>query len=301
MALSIIVESTEETLSLEDYLDHARTHVDARDPDSVCDSAPQLVRLANNRRFLSQRLARELGDWRSFQIGNSTTAQSFFLGGGKNFYLRANVWMPQDQVNLPAAMTNHLFSYQIPHDHNFSFLTVGYWGSGYNTTIFEYDRQAVVGLAGEQVRLRFLERTSLPQGKVMYYRACRDVHTQDPPAEFSISLNVLVGLSQQHEKEQLFFDLASSTITGWASARPASRRLLCRLAGYLGDPAAAGPLESVAARHPCPRTRAEAFESWAMLTPTACAEIWERALADPAELVRRTAATKLCARLGVRA
>jgi hypothetical protein len=71
-------------------------------------------------------------------------------------------------------------------------MTVGFFGPGYETTIYEYDSSKVTGFVGESVDLRFLETTQLPPGKVMLYRPHADVHAQYPPSELSISLNLMV-------------------------------------------------------------------------------------------------------------
>ena len=290
MALTIPIE-TGGILSLEAYLDFVRSRLGDRDLDDVCDSAPQLAQLANDRTFLTKKLTEELSSWRTFQSSNAFTAQSFLLGSGEGFYLRANIWMPPREHGLPKDRGDYLFSYQIPHDHNFSFLTIGYWGSGYETTIYEYDRHTVAGFPGERVDLRFLERTSLPRKKVMFYRALQDVHSQEPPVEFSISLNLVLPLPG--DEEQLFFDLRSSTVTGHTPPAGAGGILLCRLAKYVGDAQSATALEAIAERHACRRTRAAAYDSWAALASGAEVQIWRKALADPAELVRRLGRSKL--------
>ena len=46
------------------------------------------------------------------------------------------------------------FFYHVPHDHNFSFLTVGYLGPGYWSEYYEYDYGEVVGMPGEKVDLQ---------------------------------------------------------------------------------------------------------------------------------------------------
>ena len=290
MALTIPVD-TERAISLEEYLDFVRGRLRVRDLDAVRDSAPRLAQLANDRAFLARRLGEELSDWRAFQPDNAFTAQSFLLGAGDDFYLRANIWMPPEELRLPRDRGNHLFSYQIPHDHNFSFLTVGYWGSGYETTIFEYDRSLVSGRAGEPVHLRFLERTSLPRRKVMFYRALTDVHSQEPPEEFSISLNLVLPLAEP--QEQLFFDLASSTVTGHGSAPGADIAALCRLATYLGGAHTLPALEEIAHRHACRRARVAAYGAWSALAPEAEREVWRQALDDPAPLIRDEARSRL--------
>jgi hypothetical protein len=289
MALTVPVD-TQRSISLEDYLDFVRSGLRLSDPDAVCDSAPMLAALANDRSFLARRLGEELRGWRSFQPDNAFTAQSFLLGAGDDFYLRANIWMPPEELRLPRDRGNYLFSYQIPHDHNFSFLTVGYWGSGYETTIFEYERDRLAGRVGEPAGLRFLERTRLPRGKVMFYRALTDVHNQDPPDEFSISLNLVIPLVEP--AEQLFFDLATSTVSGHGSAPGAGVVALCQLATHVGGGQTIGALEEIAMRHPCRRARVAAFGAWASLAGSDSA-VWRRALGDPAGLVRGEARSRL--------
>jgi hypothetical protein len=290
MALTIPVDTARD-ISLEDYLEFVRGRLCLGDVDAVCDSAPMLARLANDRGFLARRLGEELRGWRAFQPDNAFTAQSFLLGAGDDFYLRANIWMPPEDLRLPRDRGNYLFSYQIPHDHNFSFLTVGYWGSGYETTIFEYDRDGIEGRPGEPVRLHFLERTALPRGKVMFYRALRDVHSQEPPEEFSISLNLILPLAEP--AEQLFFDLDSSTVTGHGSAPGASIVALCRLAKYLGGSRAVAALEEIAVSHSCRRARSAAYGAWASLAPGFESAVWRRALDDPSRLIKDEARSRL--------
>ena len=50
---------------------------------------------------------------------------------------------------------------------------------------------SVVGFPGEEVNLRFIEKSRLDQGKVMLYRAHQDVHLQLPADAMSVSLNIL--------------------------------------------------------------------------------------------------------------
>src|SRR3546814_33924 len=72
------------------------------------------------------------------------------------------------------------FFYGKAHDHNFSFLTVGYMGPGYWSEYYEYDYANVAGYVGEKVNLRYIEKSKLDEGKVMLYRIHRDVHLQLP-------------------------------------------------------------------------------------------------------------------------
>ena len=99
------------------------------------------------------------------------------------------------------------FFYDLPHDHNFSFLTVGYLGPGYWSDYYEHDGDAHAGLDGEPVELRFVERSRLSEGRVLLYRAHRDIHVQRPPDSFSVSLNILAADPGQHWRTQYRFDI----------------------------------------------------------------------------------------------
>ena len=99
------------------------------------------------------------------------------------------------------------FSYNIAHDHNFSFLTVGYLGPGYETDIYEYDYDSVEGYVGEKVEMQFLEKVRFAAGMAMYYRASRDLHIQHPPSEMTIPLNLLIQPPEVRLREQYEFDL----------------------------------------------------------------------------------------------
>jgi hypothetical protein len=221
------------------------------DRESLLATAPALLALANNRAFLVERIHAEL-DGDAFQAGNDYTAQTFLLGRGDGFLVRANVWTPADAVGR-----DRLFFYSVPHDHGFDFLTVGYHGPGYETDLYEYERDAIAGVPDEPVALTARGRERLTPGRVMFYRAFRDVHTQHPPAALSISLNLLA-VDRAELREQLFFDVARGRVAGPVPGGAERRVLLCEMAGLLGDPRSDSLLDQLAARHPCPRTRAAA-------------------------------------------
>ena len=150
--MAITVETnTTESITLEEYFDYVSSEVAVYDVDEVLNSATALRALANNRSFLVARLNQELADWKNFQTENSYTAPTITLGGGKGFFIRANMWVPMPESAAEREWDRKLYAYEVPHDHNFSFLTVGYLGSGYGTTIYEYDPKSVVGFPGEHV------------------------------------------------------------------------------------------------------------------------------------------------------
>ena len=286
MALTLETD-TQAAITLEEYVDYITREVDAEDEESIIASAHMLRALANNRRMVGDFLTAELLAWKEFQPANTYTAQTLMLARKGRFAVRANIWEPPAASAELREHQKALFYYEVPHDHNFSFLTVGYVGPGYETLIYERDPDAVVGLPGEKVDLRFVERTTLPEGKVMFYRASRDIHSQEHPKAFSLSINLLVGQASSQQKDQYFFDLAAGTVSDVASGGgTASRVMPCRLARYVGDHRTAAALEPIAAEHPTPRIRVTALDSLAALERDSARQLWRRAERDSHPLVR---------------
>ncbi len=206
---------------------------------------------------------------------------------GDGWVVRANVWAPASIS--PADNWRRSRLYHDAHDHNFSFLTVGYHGPGYETTIYEYDPERTTGIAGEPVELRFLERTRLSQDKVMFYRASCDVHSQDYPESLSISINLIAFDPTVMAQNQYAFDFDRGVVRGHSENSAHGRVLVCQLARLLGDTSAIPLLEQLAERHPSPRTRVESRISLASLAPSSAEETWLSALRDPHLHVRSVA------------
>ena len=295
MALTLPT-TTDKQVSLEEYFEFVKRHCDPLDDASLCASAPMLLALANNRTFMAERLTKELLAWRDFQPGNNYTSQTFTFASHGPFMVRANIWEPRAATTAPNAQDWHddLFVYDLAHDHNFKFLTVGYHGAGYATKLYEVDPEAVTGREGERVPLEYKETTTLPKGKVMFYRAYRDVHAQAQPAELSVSLNLLVSNTTGDYVDQHFFDLETSTMTACPRTNSNGvRNLLCRLAQHVGDERTVSALEEVSASHPAQRVRVAALEALAAREPASKEKVWKRALADKHVYVRERAREKL--------
>ncbi|MFJ6785625.1 HEAT repeat domain-containing protein [Streptomyces yangpuensis] len=267
-------------LGLTDYIDHIRATVDTADTDSVLASADALSALNNDADLLVDHLNRHLADLATWQSDNPYMGPSLLLGHGDGFTVRANIWLPPTGMQLDQEQTLH--SYEVPHDHPFSFLTAGHFGPGYQTTIWEYDADTVAGQAGEPVALRLLEHTELVTGKVMFYRASRDVHTQHHPTALSVSLNLLIHHRDNPHTEQRFFDTRNQRLTRSApSATARGHQLLCDLAGHLGDQRTAPLLEHLALRHPAPAVRAQALDNTVRLLGPAAQDTLRHAADDP--------------------
>jgi hypothetical protein len=65
------------------------------------------------------------------------------------------------------------------------------YGPGYTADIFTYSHESVVESKGELVDTDYVGRFTLDEGSLMLYEASRHIHTQYPPDDFSISINLL--------------------------------------------------------------------------------------------------------------
>ena len=191
--------------------------IDTSSHQDMLKAAPALKRLANNRSFLADLAVSEIKDvCTSDPHIYHYSAQVMLLhlpdNQQDNFYIRANFWPSVKDQPLVAAGPGPFF-YNRPHDHNFNFLTVGYYGPGYWSNYYEYDHERVTGYPGEHVPdLVFTEKRALTEGHVMLYRASQDVHEQLPADSMSISLNILENTPRVRLTDQYSFDLERNAI-----------------------------------------------------------------------------------------
>jgi hypothetical protein len=268
MPLTIACEDTAASIELAELVDSLEAGFDPRDEAALASWGPALRRLANNRTFLGDLAIEELKRHCSGQASRSQySAQVVVLhGSSRRFLVRANFW-PAEEDSVIANSGPQSFFYGRPHDHNFSFLTVGYLGPGYWSDYYECDYDRILGYPGEQVDLRFVERSRLSPGEVLLYRKHRDVHCQLPPDSLSVSLNILALSPGSEFEEQYSFDLASSRVTGFAN--PSSLESMILLAGAFGGGDGRDLLDHVALRHPSGRMRFAAWRAKAGAAPDA--------------------------------
>jgi len=256
-----------DAITLDDLVDAlAGRPFDVRDEESFASLGPLLARLGRNRTFLADLAIEELkGRCAAQCAGNTYGPQVFLLRPGDGRYLlRANFWPARDDAVVRASGTAPFF-YDMPHDHNFSFLTVGYLGPGYWSDYYDYDGGAVLGAAGEHAGLNFVERSRLDPGKLMLYRARRDVHAQLPPDRFSVSLNILGYDRAQPWWDQYRIDVAAGTIAGGLTTT--ASEALVALATQFGGGNGIDLAQDFAARHPSPRMRMTAITAIASTMP----------------------------------
>ena len=256
-----------------------------QDDASLLHAAGWLRRLGNNRDFLARAMLAELAERHRQDDGSGVYGpQVIMLSAlGGEFFLRANIWPSRDE-HVFRASGGDAFVYGLPHDHNFDFLTLGYFGPGYRSDYWEYDYQAVAGAVGEKAGLRFAGRARLEPGKLMHYRAHRDVHSQLPPAALSVSLNVMHAGGAQGWLDQYRFDTVRDEIAAVLSA--GASEVFLRIAVGLGGAEALDLAERFARSHPSDRMRLCALEAQAGALASAERDaLWRRAEASGSRLV----------------
>lgn len=283
----------EEAIDLPDLIDMLETQgLDTRDEEEFVAWGAKLKQLANNRTFLADLMIAELKERCRGQVrGNQYSAQVIMLHmSRKGYMLRANMW-PAAQDDVVRHSGTDPFFYGVPHDHNFSFLTVGYMGPGYWSDYYEFDYDRVVGYPGEPVDLDFVEKARLDPGKVMLYRAHRDIHLQLPADSLSVSLNIVETSHCITFRDQYRFDLERGTIGGIMTR--ASLDPLLMLVAHHGGDNGLDLLASFAADHPSDRIRWAALRARAGAAATLDARIaiLEEGAASDSALVAQMART----------
>ncbi|MBH5322068.1 transposase [Aurantiacibacter sediminis] len=253
--------------------------------NSLLGAARWLRRLNNNREFLADLMVEELKHGpESSKVPGDYGPQTIMLSAlGSEFYLRANLWPSRDE-HMFRASGQSAFSYGLPHDHNFDFLTVGYFGPGYASDYYEYDYEAVAGVVGEKAKLRFVERSTLSPGKLMHYRAHRDVHSQLPPESLSVSLNIMHAGGAQGWLDQYRFDVENDVIAGVVSS--GGSEIFLRMAVGLGGDEARDLAHHFAGSHPSDRIRLVALEAQAgVMDRDAQDALWRAAESSGSRLI----------------
>ena len=149
------------------------------------------------------------------------------------------------------------------------------------------------GRLDEPLNLQFVERSQLREGKMMLYRAHRDIHSQLPPEALSISLNIMDEGDHVPWRDQYIVDLESGTIAKRPTLTQAE--MLLRCAVHLTDEAC-DIADHFARAHPGPRVRATAIAALAAVQRgTERMTALERGLVDRDARVRDDCARWLAA------
>lgn len=289
MAISVF-PNVQGTATLEEFVEYCRKNVRYGDYESILGASDLLCALANDRELLVKSINSTMfsrDDYFNDNLGASS--QSIILHSDATFKVRANIWKKPVARAGNMVHDSNLYSYNYAHNHNFELLTVGYLGSGYWTEIHECRPDEIEGYIGERVALKFLEKTSLPKGKVILFRACEDVHTQLPCEEFSISLNLLVTPKYERLSDQYSFNTQDCTISGVITSPNIGCMSLLTFAALLGAEGAYDSIEKLAFGGAHWRVRNAALEVAGLLAPGEKEKLWRRAELDSDPSIRRSA------------
>lgn len=258
---------------------------DLTSDEGVAAAAALLARLSANRDFLVERAMAELeqrcsGQQASNRYGSQVLMLARREGG---WFMRANFWPAADDPVLQASGADH-YVYHVAHDHNFDFLTVGHRGPGYRSNWYERDDAPLIGVPGEAARLTLVEQGQLTPGRMILYRAHRDVHDQLPPDSLSISLNIVPDQPQTKWRDQYLFDTASNTVA--AVPTLSQGEVILRIAVQMGGGNGLELAHHLARHHPCHRARWNAWLAIAGREEEAGRrQVYERASSEHSALV----------------
>lgn len=284
----IIEIEDEAVMCLEDCVDELEfAGFDPSDEENLMHGAGLLRCLGNDRDFLGDMLVEELAaGHREEGAANSYGPQVIMLARptGGDYFMRANIW-PSEDEHMMRSSGNASFVYGLPHDHNFDFLTLGYFGPGYWSEYYEYDYESVTGWPGEPVELEFVERSRLDEGKIMHYRAHRDIHAQHPADALSVSINIMHSSGAQGWLDQYSFDLENKRV-GRMLSHGASEAFI-RIAVGLGSGEACDLANEFGRNHPSDRMRLAAWGALASVAGgrTARDRVWRDAELSGSRLV----------------
>lgn len=231
------------------------------DDEALLAAAPLLAGLYRDRDFLRRMLHDQLELCRRGSARITATSQTVNLGDlGGGHYLRMVFW-PSPEDEFYARCDNSVFYYGRPHDHNFSFLTVGYDGPGYESDYFEIAGDTSEWHPGTPVALKPVGRKRLGTGRLMFYRRHVDVHSQLPPAANSITINIMSAGTRGPRGSQFIFDSSASRVDQVMQNR--FNPITFDMALCLDDDGVHEQIEHVARNHHDDYVRYYAFKSLA--------------------------------------
>lgn len=299
MAFTLTAESDDGPLSLDEYVATLQNEP-ALATEEGCLSPRGIALFARLLQDTSL-VARAFND--RFQRPNTIQRDAMFdatsleLARSSRFLIRANFWLPDGERRPALQEFRRVFNvYYVPHNHVRFFMTGGYIGDGYETSIYEYCAKnhragRNVDLSpGDRIEMRFLETTTLPATKIMAYRAATDIHSQRRPKRFSVSINLVLLQQADHVRRQLFINVKKSLVV----PEPAKDRLRLapvRMASLVGNDRTADLLASIAVKHQDAELRCMALSSLTRLRPGVASDVVRRMVDDRVERVRSFART----------
>jgi hypothetical protein len=278
----------------EEFADWADKNIDPLCDQSIISASDKLYELNQNKSFIIESICEKMMLLSSGSL-NASSSQSTLHAARRNkngsIVVRSVLWTPRTNVSDRARLLqDSVLTYSLPHDHNFSLLTIGHWGPGYTTEIFEYRNEEIVGYEGELVDIKFKEKVKLSEDKILFFKANNDIHTQFYPDDVSISLNVMVIENDAELKPQYVFDTEKGLIKGILQGHKISQLYgVFDMVDVLGfDEKMIELSTQILKTHPSDHIRNRALQSIAKVTEST--DFWKKiSLENESKLVRKTA------------
>jgi hypothetical protein len=195
-------------ISLDQLIDYLSENVDFCCQDSILESSSEFGRLYLNKNLIKDHILHGLKNGlHRFEHENKYTPPSLMLYASERFLIRANLWRATEEYS-----DNDVNLYGLAHDHNFDFLTLSYKGPGYESRMYTYDYKSLKGVIGEPVVLVDNGILNMNEGEMFFYRKNHDVHSQLPPKEDSITINLMASLPKYSHTMQYIFDTKKSVV-----------------------------------------------------------------------------------------
>jgi hypothetical protein len=271
-----------EALSRSEYADSAFEQIGA-----------WLAATARERKSIIERICVDLNGIEHFQDGNLQQSPAYELYRGKNYDLRLLLWAPDYSIDAEKSA----LSYGRAHDHAFDLMTVGFYGEGYRTRLYDFDMDKANLQPDAEVDLRHAQELTLEEGRIIYYFAHKDVHTQYEPHNLSASLNIVIPKAGKQRVRQTVFELDPTEPfrPGTASkaqahynnvARFARQRSIFALLASTGDARSLDIVLRIAKTHSSEEVRALAWSG--LLRNEVMQEHYGSAMNDPSSYVQST-------------
>ncbi|WP_281558235.1 hypothetical protein [Thalassomonas sp. RHCl1] len=195
---------TVEPTSIDGLIDFIKNNIS--EERRLCDTqglVEQLMGVQHNTASILEHISASLSKTDDNPNTNPYGKNSFVLYRDNTVMLRLVVWEPREGDNFSHA-DEELFAYGVCHDHNFELMSLGLCGSGYTTHMYSYQHKGSEYVEGELIDIDYLGDFTLQQGSVLYMEQSKDLHTQSPPAQMSMSLNIIV--DHGIKKKQVFVE-----------------------------------------------------------------------------------------------
>ena len=266
MVAAIRIE-TDDVIGIEEFCETIEDNFDFSDREQLPAAAPLLRKLSNNKDLFRKAALDTLkAVLEKPQINVTPASMVLSPARHSSFLVRANLW-PVLRPGAPQS-TRETFSYDLKHDHTFSFATTNYFGPGYRTDIWQNPAASRRALnVGDVADLSYQGEFLLADGLVLCFDRLTDVHVQHPPEADSVSLNLVVSESQEYSLPQHVFARDSGEVIGYPNGSPLRNKLIfTKLLSASEDPEIAEVVGWATRRVDCDVHRAALQEAHTRIT-----------------------------------